>query len=202
MFFTSFSHSSHTVQCMDFVFKNCWIQDLYSWTLQLWIIILLGQLCSFPSLNKLAFGPTRWFISGLVTMSALYVISYWLSLWILVYGGMLLNFTLVSLSLSLRLEQLVQVCAPSNILPRIANFSRCLSDIIHSPLLIHRVLFLFRRAICPVTNIHQIFTCLHFHAIFSMEQNSNQHICDDSLCVIQLFIKEKIKQKDISSLTH
>lgn len=199
MFFTSFSHSSHTVQCMDFVFKNCRIQDLYSWTSRLWIIILLGQLCSFPSLNKLAFGPTGWFISGLVTMTALYIISYCLSLWILVNGGMLLNFTLVSLSL--RLEELVRVCAPSKILPRIANFSRCLLNIIHSPLLIHRVLILFRRAICPVTNIHQIFTCIHFHAIFFMEQNSNQHTCDDSLCVIQLFINEKIKQKDMSSLT-
>lgn len=139
---------------MDFVFKNCWIQDLYSWTLQIWIIILLGQLCSFTSLKQLAFEPTGWFISGLVTVSALHIINYWLSLWILVNRGMLLNFTLVSLSLSLRLEELMWVCASSNILPRIATFSRCLLDIIHSPLLIHRVLFLFRRAICPVTNIH------------------------------------------------
>ena len=36
----------------------------------------------------------------------------------------------------------------------------------------------------------------------SMEQNSNQHTCDDNLYVIPLFINEKLKQKDMSSLTH
>lgn len=125
-----------------------------------------GQDNSAPSLalNSLLLAP----LDGLyldLSPWVLHIIRYQLSLWILVNGGILLKFTLVP---SLppphpRLKELVRACAPSNILARIADSGRCVSDISHVPLLIHKVPFLFRITMCPATNIYQIFSCLRFH---------------------------------------